>query len=105
MIGHDYTGMNQQPFVLLAVLPTFYENIFVDASGKNIYPTHHRKSYEITALRIPEFVFGTHNFNIPKLKIIWHRRAQVTRGPGLWAKGCARWGRLAEELPQNLNPI
>jgi hypothetical protein len=61
--------------LLLTISPTIEKDTFVNISCKKINPIYYGKGYEVTAIRMMKFVFGTHNLKIAALDYM----AQVTR--------------------------
>jgi hypothetical protein len=79
-------------------MDTFYQNIFINVSCKNINPIYSSEGYKIQPFQIPEFILHAHeinimnivssNKNLPNLKAqepyalaMLHSRA---RGGALW---------------------
>jgi hypothetical protein len=54
MIGHDHPGMNQQSFIIDAVIKAVAKDIPVTLSGKNVSPLNDSRGKKIQLLLISD---------------------------------------------------
>ena len=67
---HNTPGIYFKPFVFLAMFPAINHFIFVFIPGKHIYPVYCGKTYKVSFVAIPEFVFTAHRLKLLKLAYI-----------------------------------
>jgi len=67
MIGHPEasgSGKYFHTFILLTIVQTFNQNVFVIISGKYIQPFNNREGNKVNSIRIMKFVIPAHLVSI-----------------------------------------